>query len=272
MGKVVLITGASSGMGREAAILMAQQGHRVYAGARRVDRMADLADHGVTAVELDVTKPGDNERFVNRAVDHEGRVDVLINNAGFGLYGPVEEIPLDDARYQFEVNLFGLAHLTQLVLPHMRAQRSGRIVNVSSVGGRVYSPMGAWYHATKHALEGWSDCLRLETAPFNIQVVVVQPGAIKTEFGDVTEVQLRKHADGGAYWSQIEPWLKMRDNSRVMDRATDAKVLAEVFAEAATAGKPRRRYVKGMLGRPALFIKKWLGDGVYESILRRAIR
>ena len=272
MSKVVLVTGASSGMGREAAILLAQKGHRVYAGARRVERMADLATHGISVVGLDVTKGDDNERVVSQIVEGEGRFDVLINNAGFGLYGPVEDVPLDDARYQFEVNLFGLAHLTQLVLPHMRAQGSGRIVNVSSVGGRVYSPLGAWYHATKHALEGWSDCLRIETAPFNIQVVLIQPGAIKTAFGDVAGAQLSKHGDGSAYRAQIEPLLRMRDNPRVMDRATEAGVLAEVFVEAATAGRPRRRYVKGMLARPALFVRKWLGDGVYEFMLRRAIR
>ena len=271
MSKVVLITGASAGMGHEAAILLAKGGHRVYAGARRMDRMADLADHGVTPVELDVSKGDDNERVVNRIVDAEGRVDVLINNAGFGLYGPVEEIPLDDARYQFEVNLFGVAHLTQLVMPHMRAQGSGRIVNISSVGGKVYSPFGSWYHATKHALEGWSDCLRLEAAPFNIQVVLVQPGLIRTDFGDVAAEQLRKYGDG-AYRAQVAPLLKMRDDGRVQDRGTKAEVLAEVFVEAAITGKPRRRYVKGMLGRPALFLRKWLGDGLYELTLRLAIR
>ena len=271
MSKVVLITGASAGMGREAAILLAKGGHRVYAGARRVDRMADLADHGVTPVELDVTNSDDNRRVVNQIVEATGRIDVLINNAGFGLYGPVEEIPLDDARYQFEVNLFGVAHLTQLVMPHMRAQGSGRIVNISSVGGKVYSPFGSWYHATKHALEGWSDCLRLEAAPFNIQVVLVQPGLIRTDFGDVAAEQLRKYGDG-AYKSRIAPLLKMRDDGRVQDRGTRAEVLAEVFVEAATTGKPRRRYVKGMLARPALFVRKWLGDGIYELTLRLAIR
>ena len=272
-GKVVLITGASSGMGREAAILLAQKGHRVYAGARRMDRMADLAEHGVTAVEMDVTNSDDNERVVGQIVDSEGGVDVLINNAGFGLYGPVEDIPLDDARYQFEVNLFGLAHLTQLVLPHMRAQGSGRIVNVSSVGGKVYSPFGAWYHATKHALEGWSDCLRIETAPFNIDVVLIQPGLIKTEFGDVAAAQMTGNVDDdSAYQAQVEPLLRMRKTPRVMDRGTDARVLAEVFVEAATTARPRRRYVKGMLGRPALLVRKWLGDGFYEFVLRRAIR
>jgi len=271
--KVVLITGASSGMGREAAILLAQKGHRVYAGARRMDRMTDLAEHGVTAVEMDVTDSDDNERVVSQIIESEGRLDVLINNAGFGLYGPVEDIPLDDARYQFEVNLFGLAHLTQLVLPHMRAQGSGRIVNVSSVGGKVYSPFGAWYHATKHALEGWSDCLRIETAPFNIDVVLIQPGLIKTEFGDVASARMTGNVDDdSAYQAQVEPLLRMRNNPRIMDRGTDARVLAEVFVEAATTARPRRRYVKGMLGRPALLVRKWLGDGFYEFVLRRAIR
>ena len=272
MSKVVLITGASAGMGREAAILLARGGHRVYAGARRLDRMADLTDHGVTPVELDVTSSDDNERVVNQVVEAEGRIDVLINNAGFGLYGPVEEIPLDDARYQFEVNLFGVAHLTQLVLPHMRDRRSGRIVNISSVGGKVYSPFGAWYHATKHALEGWSDCLRLETAPFNIQVVLIEPGLIRTEFGDVAADQMRRYVDDSPYQPHLERLLKMRDNPRVTDRGTKAEVLAEVFVEAATTGKPRRRYVKGLLGRPALLVRRWLGDGFYEFVLRLAIR
>ena len=272
MGKVVLITGASSGIGSEAAILMAQKGHTVYAGARRMDRLAQLADHGVVPVQMDVSDGADNERAVNQVIEAGGRIDVLINNAGFGVYGPVEDVPLDDARYQFEVNLFGLAHLTQLVLPHMRAQGSGRIVNVSSVGGRIFLPLGAWYHATKHALEGWSDCLRYETAPFGIQVVIIQPGAIKTEFGDVANVGLDRYAVDTAYEDLVGVFLKLRDNSRTMDRATDASVLAKVYLKAATARRPRRRYVKGAFARPVLFIRKWFGDGVYEFALRGIVR
>ncbi len=195
MRKVILVTGASAGIGREAAILLAREGHAVYAGARRLDRLEELTEHGITPVEMDVTHSDDNERAVSRIIEEEGRIDVLINNAGFGLYGPVEEIPLDDARYQFEVNLFGLAHLTQLVLPHMRPQRSGRIINVSSVVGKIFVPLGAWYVATKHALEGWSDCLRLEAAPFNIHVALVEPGAIRTEFFDVTRGRLEEYFD-----------------------------------------------------------------------------
>ena len=272
MGKIVLITGASSGMGREAAILLAKGGHTVYAGARRANRMDDLSAHGITPIEMDVSRGEDNERAVRRIIDAEERIDVLINNAGFGLCGAVEDIPLDDARYQFEVNLFGLAHLTQLVLPHMRAQGAGRIVNISSMGGRIFTPLGAWYHATKHALEGWSDCLRIETAPFNIQVVLIQPGGIRTEFGEVVAGELRKYRAGSAYKASLDRFLAMVSDPKTMSRGTDAGVLAQVFVEASTAARPRRRYVKGAFARPLMFIRKWFGDAAYEFFLRRAFR
>ncbi len=269
MSKTILITGASSGMGREAAIVLARAGHRVYAGARRLDRMQALSAEGIISVAMDVTQPEDNERAVARIIDGEGRIDVLINNAGFGLYGPVEDIPLEDARYQFEVNLFGLAHLTCLVLPHMRAQGSGRIINTSSMGGRIFTPFGAWYHATKHALEGWSDCLRIETAPFNIQVVLIQPGLIRTEFGQVLGGGLQKYYAGSAYQAQLDRFFTMMSDPKAANRGTDAEVLARVFIEAVTTAKPRRRYVKGAAARPMLFIRKWFGDGIYEFVLRR---
>ena len=270
--KVVLITGASSGMGREAAILLARKGCRVYAGARRVDRMEDLAEHGITTVAMDITESADNERVVNQIIDSEERVDVLINNAGFGLYGPVEDVFLDDARYQFEVNLFGLAHLTQLVLPHMRAQGSGRIINVSSIGGRIFMPLGAWYHATKYALEGWSDCLRIETAPFNIQVVLIEPGVVRTEAVKVTATRLKKYCEDTPYKAQAESFLKALNNPKALYRGTEAEVLAKVYAEAALTGKPRRRYVKGALARSLMLVRERFGDMVYEALLRNAFR
>ena len=270
MSKVVLITGASSGMGREAALLLARKGHTVYAGARRLDRMQDLTDDGIRPVEMDVTKSEDNERVVQQIVAEAGRIDILINNAGFGMYGPVEGIPLEDARYQFDVNIFGLADLTQRVLPHMREQRSGRIVNVSSMGGRIFLPFGAWYHATKHALEGWSDCLRIETAPFNIQVVLIQPGLIRTEFNDVVGQHMGKYyTPDSPYKSQLDAFIAAMSSPRAQARGTEVRVLAEVFVEAATTANPRRRYVKGDMARPLLFIRKWFGDGIYEWFIRR---
>ncbi len=272
--KVVLITGASSGMGKVAALLLAEEGHKVYAAARRIDSMqAELAPKGIVPVALDVTKSDDNERVVDQIIDAEGRIDVLINNAGFGLYGPVEDVSIDDARYQFEVNLFGLADLTQRVLPHMRAQGSGRIINTSSMGGKIFTPLGAWYHATKHALEGWSDCLRIETAPFGIQVVVIEPGGVKTEFADVLGRQLEKYYGNSAYDDQMKPFIDMMgDDNPMLDRMTEPEVLGKVFVEAATTRKPKRRYVKGYGARPALFIRKWFGDGAYEAALKRMAR
>ncbi|MEM8621653.1 MAG: oxidoreductase [Actinomycetota bacterium] len=272
--KVVLITGASSGMGKVTALMFAEQGHRVYAAARRIDAMqAELAPKGIVPVGLDVTDADGCQRVVDQIIEAEGRIDVLVNNAGFGLYGPVEDVPIDDARYQFEVNLFGLADLTQRVLPHMRAQQSGRIINTSSMGGKIFTPLGAWYHATKHALEGWSDCLRLETAPFGIQVVVVEPGGIKTEFADVVGTQLEKYYGNSAYDEQMKPFIDMMgaENSMI-DRLTEPEVLARVFVEAATTSKPKRRYVKGYGARPTLFIRKWFGDGAYEFVIKRMAR
>ena len=272
MGKVVLITGASSGIGREAAILLGEQGHTVYAGARRVDRMADLADQGITPVQMDVTSDGDNERAVDRVIESEGRIDVLINNAGCGLYGPIEHVSLDDARYQFEVNLFGLAQLTRLVLPHMRAQGSGRIVNISSMVGRIYTPMGAWYIATKHALEGWSDCLRYETAPFGIQVVVVQPGSIHTEFNVGTAKQLNALPADSPYQAHIDILRRRVNDPGAADRPVGAREVAAVYVKAATARRPRRRYVTGARARPWMFTRKWFGDRAFEYVLHRSVR
>jgi len=272
MGKVVLITGTSSGIGREAAILLGEQGHTVYAGARRADRLAELAGHGITPVEMDVTKGEDNERVVDQVIESEGRLDVLINNAGCGLYGPIEDVPLDDARYQFEVNLFGLAHLTQVVLPHMRAAGSGRIVNISSMVGRIYTPMGAWYIATKHALEGWSDCLRYETAPFGIQVVVVQPGSIHTEFASLTAKQLNELSDDSPYRAHIDMLRKRVSDPGAADRPVGAREVAEVYVKAATTRRPRRRYATGARARPWMMTRRWLGDRAFEYLLHRSVR
>ena len=146
--------------------------------------MAGLAARGIHAVELDVTDDASMTGLVDRILAEHGRIDVLVNNAGYGAYGAVEDVPMAEARRQLEVNLFGLARLTQLVLPTMRQARRGRIINVSSIGGRVGEPLGAWYHASKFAVEGFCDSLRLELPDFDVQVVIIEPGAIETEWGD----------------------------------------------------------------------------------------
>lgn len=163
--------------------------------------MQELVAAGGHALELDVTRHDVAAAVVQRILEERGPLDVLVNNAGYAIYGAVEDTDLADARRQFEVNLFGVAALTKAVLPHMRERRSGVIVNVSSMGGRIYTPLGAWYHASKRALEGWSDCLRLELARFGIHVVIVEPGSIATEFGNVmTQPMIDPEAGPMATW------------------------------------------------------------------------
>lgn len=202
--KVILITGASSGMGKVTAKDLIKSGHTVYCAARRIDQMKDLENIGGHLLELDVSNDEQMLKGVNQIIEEQGRVDVLWNNAGFGLYGSVEETSIDDARYQFEVNLFGMARLTQLIVPYMRDKQSGTIINTSSIGGKIYAPLGAWYHASKHAVEGYSDCLRLELEPKGINVVVLEPGAIKTEFPEVMSKQVLGHSGNGPYKEMAE--------------------------------------------------------------------
>src|SRR5215217_4048985 len=161
-----LVTGASSGIGEATALKLQGLGFTVYGAARREDRLQELAAEGIRPLAMDVTDEASMSAGIERIIADAGRIDVLVNNAGYGSYGALEDVPLDEARRQFEVNVFGLARLTQLVLPHMRAQRDGYIVNVSSMGGRIWEPFGSWYHATKFAVEGLSDSLRVEVAPF----------------------------------------------------------------------------------------------------------
>ena len=182
MKKIALVTGASSGIGKATALQLIKDGYIVYGAARRVEKMNDIISAGGHAIALDVTDYEQVKSEINSIIQKEGRVDILVNNAGYAVYGPVEEITVEQAKRQFDVNLFGLAEVTKAIIPTMRNQKSGIILNISSVGGKIYTPLGAWYHATKHALEGWSDSLRLELAQFGIDVVIIQPGSIKTEF------------------------------------------------------------------------------------------
>jgi short-subunit dehydrogenase len=268
MKKVALITGASSGIGESAAELLQNAGFKVYGAARRVEKMKDLESKGISTIALDITNDESIENCVNNILEKEGRIDVLVNNAGYGSYGAVEDVPMEEARRQFDVNIFGLARLTQLVLPKMREHSYGKIVNISSMGGKVFTPFGGWYHATKHALEGWSDSLRIEVKPFGIDVVVVEPGGIKTPWGIIAADNLKKTSGNGAY---AEAANKAADGTKKMyssNQLTKPEVIGKVILKAVTARKPKRRYVKGFGAKPALFIRKWFGDGVFELMIK----
>jgi NAD(P)-dependent dehydrogenase (short-subunit alcohol dehydrogenase family) len=269
-GQVVLITGASSGMGKETAKTLLREGYTVYAAARRVERMDDLKKLGAITLKVDVTKEEDVAAAVEQITQKHGGVDILINNAGFGLYGPVEEIPLDDARYQFEVNMFGMARLTQLVLPYMREKRAGKVVNISSMGGKIYTPLGAWYHATKHAVEGWSDCLRFEVKPFNIDVIVIEPGLIDTEFGNVVATTLPPESVNGPYKAIVQALTRDGNGDGGM-RTSPPSVIANTISRALRASRPRTRYVAGAMARPLIFMRRMLGDRNYDRVLARMI-
>ncbi|HEY4399573.1 MAG TPA: SDR family NAD(P)-dependent oxidoreductase [Lactobacillaceae bacterium] len=252
--KVVLITGASNGMGFESAKLFAQNGWIVYAGARRLDKMAPLLANGVHTVQLDVTNHASNAAFVQTALQEQGRIDVLINNAGYGEYGPLEEISLDNARAQLETNLFGAADLAQLVLPTMRAQKNGRIVNISSIGGNLYTPLGGWYHVTKFGLNVWSDVLDAEVAPFGVRSVVVQPGGTESSWGEIAVGNARKNLKPNSPYQQL-----VNGIGGVFERATGGATsadLAKVFYKAATDQKPKMRYFNAFGDRLTVYVAR----------------
>ncbi len=265
--KTVLITGASSGMGKETAKRLLSDGYTVYAAARRVEKMDDLRELGAHVIRMDITKDEDIVAAVERVRAEQGGIDILINNAGFPMFGAMEDTALDDARYQFEVNVFGLARLTQLVLPHMREQRAGKIVNITSMGGKIYTLLGSWYHATKHALEGWSDCLRLEVAPFGIDVIVVEPGLIETEFGTVMVKPMLERSGATEYGDLAQQLAKSTEASYASGGASPPAVISNVISKALTSRRPKTRYAAGKYARPLIAMRKWLGDRMFDRIV-----
>ena len=263
-----LVTGASPGIGRSIAKRLIADGYLVYAAARSTDKMADLKDLGAILLSMDISKDEDIVTAVAAITRRSGGVDVLVNNAGYGLYGPVEDIPLDTARYQFEVNVFGPARLTQLLLPAMRAKGSGTIVNITSMGGKIYTVLGAWYHATKHAMEGWSDSLRLETEPFGIRVVVIEPGLIETGFGSAASQGLLERSANGPYAKMAQSVAATMDRSYGNGQGTDPKVIADVVGNAVKSARPKTRYAAGKYAKMMIGVRKWLGDRAFDRLIK----
>ncbi|RWX69481.1 oxidoreductase [Mesorhizobium sp. M4B.F.Ca.ET.089.01.1.1] len=270
--RTALVTGASSGMGKEIAKRLIQDGFQVYVAARQIDRMEDLAALGARPLRMDISKGAEIDAAVASILAEVDGVDVLVNNAGFGLYGPVEDIGIDEARYQFEVNVFGPARLTQLLLPAMRRKKAGTIVNITSMGGKIYTLLGAWYHATKHALEGWSDSLRLDLAPFGIKVVVVEPGLIETGFGDVVADGLLKRSGTSAYAKVAQMVAKTTKASYGHGRGSDPSVIADVVSTAVRSTRPRTRYAAGKYARMMIGVRKWLGDRMFDRLILSQMR
>lgn len=279
-----MITGCSTGIGRASAERLHEAGLRVYATARNADTLDDLRERGLRTLALDVT---DEQSMVDaiRTVEAEaGSVSVLINNAGYGLYGPVEQLPMEEIRRQFETNFFGLVRMIQLVLPRMRESSNGRILNISSMGGRITLPGGAFYHASKHAVESFSDALRLELGPFGIQVVLIEPGPVKTPWNDVAAASIaaaQPDAGGSSPPSQEgdDPYAAFKAAvgssfgavtaggpvSRLCSSSDD---VARVVAKAAITRRPRTRYLINPVARSFVALGM-LPDRVYDAAMRR---
>ncbi len=264
------MTGCSSGIGRATALHLAGRGWEVYASARRPDSIADLAESGCRLLELDVTDEGSRAAAVRRIEAERGAVGALVNNAGYGQGGPVEEVPLDDMRRQFETNFFGLARLTQLVLPAMRTQRWGRIVNVSSMGGKLTLPGGGVYHATKHAVEALSDALRFEVKGFGVDVIVIEPGLVKTRFGDVN-VESIDLGDAEGPYADFNRGVAQLVAGAYGPRARgmgSSEGVARVIERALSARRPKTRYVYPAMGRALITARRLLPDRAFDLLLR----
>ena len=267
MSKTALVTGASSGIGEETARTLHKLGYTVYAAARRTDRLEQLTPTGIHALTMDVTDDESMSSGIEKIIAETGRIDVLVNNAGYGSFGAIEDVPIDEARRQFEVNVFGLARLTQLVLPHMRAQRSGTIINISSIGGRFTTLLGGWYHASKHAVEALSDALRMETTPFGIDVVVIEPGLIRTEWSGIAANHLEETAEGSAYAPQIKAVANSMRSESTNKRQSPPSVIADTVEKIVTARKPRTRYVVGFAAKPLVTLRHILPDRAFDRLI-----
>lgn len=268
--KVALVTGASSGIGEETVKEFLAAGFVVYAVARRVERMKALAEAGARVFAMDVTDDDSMSLGVARILGETGRLDVLVNNAGYGSYGAVEDVPLEEARRQFEVNVFGLARLVQLVLPTMREQRSGRIINISSIGGKFYEPFGAWYHATKFALEGFSDSLRMELKPFGIDVVLIEPAGVLTEWNTIARDSLLERSGEGPYATWAKRAHQLFTAVDKPGRSSTPDVVARKILKAATVKRPSARYPVGRGARLITASRDHLPDALFDQIISRA--
>lgn len=267
--KVILITGASSGIGYDTATRLARQGHKVYGAARRIDKMQPLKKLGVTPIKMDVTDDASMIAGVNAVLEAEGRIDVLVNNAGYGYFGAIENVSMEEARKQLEVNVFGLARLTQLVIPHMRQQGSGRIVNLASIAGKLALYFGGWYHVSKFAVEGFSDALRMELKPFGIDVVIIEPGGIRTEWGVIAADHLAESSKGTVYeQAALNEANAMKYTYTRTKLLSPPSVIAKAICKGVNRRHPKARYRTGMGSHSLVFLHWLLPSKWWDGLMR----
>ncbi|MCL6457782.1 MAG: SDR family NAD(P)-dependent oxidoreductase [Gorillibacterium sp.] len=271
--KVAIVTGASSGIGKATAIQLNKEGYTVFAGSRRVEQMRDLEKIGIKTLKLDVTDEKSNQDFVDFVRSTSSSIDVIVNSAGYGSLGALEDVPLQEARNQFNVNVFGAMNLTQLILPIMRKQKSGKIINISSIGGQIYSPLGGWYYASKHALETLSDTLRNELKPFGIDVIIIEPGGTDTGWQEVANEAMKKSTpDNSAYRKLVEGFAAMSSDNY----ATSPDKIASLILKSIKDKKPKTRYQprvqETMIVLAARKLPYKLFDRVIEGQMKRMMK
>jgi NAD(P)-dependent dehydrogenase (short-subunit alcohol dehydrogenase family) len=267
----VLITGCSSGIGRATAEHLAARGHRVYASARRLEAIADLEARGCRTVALDVTDEDSMRAAVESVERAERAIGVLVNNAGYSQSGAVESVRLDDIRAQFETNVFGLIRMCQLVLPGMRGQRGGRIVNVSSMGGKLTFPGGGIYHATKYAVEAISDALRFEVKGFGVDVVVIEPGLIRTNYARAAVDALDAGTAGDTTYAEFNRAVAASTvgsyEGSLARLGGGPETVAHAIEKAITARRPRARYPVTPSARLFMGQRRLLPDRAWDGLL-----
>ena len=266
--QVILITGASSGIGFDAARMLAEQGHKVYAAARRTELMEPLRERGVTILKMDVTDEASMQDGVRKVIETEGRIDTLINNAGYGYFGAVENVSMEEARRQLEVNVFGLARLCQFVLPMMREWGRGRIINTASVAGKAVLYFGAWYNVSKFAVEAFSDALRMEMKPFGVDVVMIEPGGIKTDWGIIAARHLAESSKGTAYEAAALCESEMLNKVYSMNLLSKPKVVAKSICRAVNSRHPKARYRVGFAANTIVFFHGLLPARWWDALMR----
>ena len=270
--KIALVTGATSGIGKSTALKLRKKGFVVYGAARREDRLRELERDGVRTLRMDVTDEDSMRDGINTIIDDAGRIDVLINCAGYGVVGAIEDVDPEDARRQFEVNVFGPMALVRLVAPYMREQGYGRIVNVSSIAGKAPAPLGGWYHGSKFALEGLSDCLRLELEPWCIDVSVVEPGPVKTEWPHIAQESLEKTSEGGPYANMAHAVAESVEFKHRPGMVSRPGTVARVVVKAATTERPRTRYAVGPLAKLTVLLRRLLPDRAVDFFIRKSYK
>jgi len=267
--KTVLITGCSSGIGAATASRLLASGWEVWASARRPETLADLASAGCRTVALDVTDEGSMATAVDAVLDGSGRLDALVNNAGYSQSGALESLDVADVRRQFETNVFGLLRLTQLVLPAMREQRSGRIVNIGSMGGKLTFPGGGAYHASKYAVEALSDALRFEVAGFGIKVVLIEPGLITTNFEAAVAAGMPTgEGPYAAFNEQVQAATTEAYDGPMARFGGPPEAVAKVIEKALTKASPKPRYTVTISAPAAMAARKVLGDRGWDLAMR----